>query len=789
MSPDDLAKILAAITTKSNETDPYQIHSSEAPGFRLVSVPLKGPNYIYWSRAVQIALRAKKKLGFVNGTIKAPEPDSDDYEKWATADSMVVSWLLNAMSKDISDAFVFSKRDESVTEYYTKLKKKWDDLLCLAPLPVCCETGTAISDYDNNRRLMQFLMGLGDEYDNVKNQVLLQSPLPSINKAYSMVMSIEKQREVQTSNATSTETAVIMMARKDNNNYSDNTSSSRNNNRYSSYPRKEDKKKEYCTKCKIGGHTIEDCFQINGYPGWFIEMQKKRGVDVRKYYSANNVAQVAISDSPLQQHVLSQKSSVVQDNAVTDYIQREFQKFLRAKGGFPDPAAEDVHNVNFTGILLNSVITSIDFNCKDNWIIDSGATDHITPKLSFFDQVVQLNPPKTICLLDKTTRKVTHIGNIKLNDRIILYNVLAQQPQLNTSADILTEIVECPTTDLSHVQPFVIRRGTRQRKPLSWLDDFVTDSQTHSNIYFSSSHLSFVAQISKVIAMNNELTALEQNNTWVLTDLPSNVTPTGYGSIERYKARLVAKGYNQLLVLLTIATASAWPIPPGYEKGKPGQAGRQRNKELTASLLTKGFHQSSFDHCLFTRGQVDLIAELKTYLHDKFTIKDLGHAKCFLDIVADTGLKLSSDMGKPLPDPECYRRLIGRFYAVQQLSQFMQTPHQQHFKAALAVGLFLPASNDLKLRAFSDADWASCTDSRRSITGRSSAESEYRAMASTVYFHSLVPTPIPLHCDNTTTIHIAANPVFHERTKHIDIDCHVTFVCKLGLVDFSPTPA
>ncbi|OAY52170.2 hypothetical protein MANES_04G051589v8 [Manihot esculenta] len=376
MSPDDLAKILAAITTKSNETDPYQIHSSEAPGFSLVSVPLKGLNYISWSRAVQIALRAKKKLGF-HGCIL----------------------LLNAMSKDISDAFVFSKSakalwdelkqrygesngpmiyqierdiagykqgDKSVTEYYTKLKKKWDELLCLAPLPVCCETG--------------------DEYDNVKNQVLLQSPLPSINKAYSMVMSVEKHREVQTNNATSIKTAVVMMARRGNNNYSDNTSSSRNNNRYNSYPRKEDKKKEYCTKCKIGGHTIENCFQINGYPGWFIEMQKKRGVDVRKYYSANNVAQVAVSDSPLQQHVLSQKT----------------------KGGFPDPAAEDVRNVNFAGTLLNSVITGIDFNCKDNWIIDYGATDHITPKLSFFDQVVQLNPSKTIRLPDKTTRKLTH---------------------------------------------------------------------------------------------------------------------------------------------------------------------------------------------------------------------------------------------------------------------------------------------------------------------------------------------------------------------------------------------
>ena len=72
---------------------------------------------------------------------------------------------------------------------------------------------------------------------------------------------------------------------------------------------------------------------------------------------------------------------------------------------------------------------------------------------------------------------------------------------------------------------------------------------------------------------------------------------------------------------------------------------------------------------------------------------------------------------------------------------------------------------------------------KHNVVARSSAEAEYRAMANAtcelIWLKQLLEelkfcevSPIKLLCDNQTVLHIASNPVFHERTKHIEIDCH-----------------
>ncbi|XP_048622908.1 uncharacterized mitochondrial protein AtMg00810-like [Brassica napus] len=214
----------------------------------------------------------------------------------------------------------------------------------------------------------------------------------------------------------------------------------------------------------------------------------------------------------------------------------------------------------------------------------------------------------------------------------------------------------------------------------------------------------------------------------------------------------------------------------------------------------------------------------------KYTLKllqEAGYLGCkpFL-VPMEPNSKLSDSSGGLLSDLSVYRKIVGKLlylthtrpditYAVHKLSQFMSAPRQDHLTAAQQVlrylkndpaqWMFYPASSSVHLTAFCDADWASCPDSRRSTTGycvflgdsliswrakkqhtvsRSSSEAEYRSIADTTCeliwlvvllrdLHCPLTGPATLFCDNQYAFHVASNPVFHERTKHIEIDCHV----------------
>ena len=181
--------------------------------------------------------------------------------------------------------------------------------------------------------------------------------------------------------------------------------------------------------------------------------------------------------------------------------------------------------------------------------------------------------------------------------------------------------------------------------------------------------------------------------------------------------------------------------------------------------------------------------------------------------------------GELFEDLERYRRLVGKLnyltvtcldiaHSVSVVSQYMSFSTVDNWaavehilcylKGAPGQGMLYSNHGHNRVECFTDSDWVGSKEDRRSTFGycvfiggnlvlwkskkqgvvsRSSAELEYRAMTQYVceimWLHQLlmevsIKTVVPakLWCDNQTALHIVLNPVFHERTKHIEIDCY-----------------
>ncbi|WZY73460.1 hypothetical protein YC2023_005700 [Brassica napus] len=224
-------------------SNPLFIHNADHAGITLVSDKLTGiGNFNTWRRSMMMALGARNKVVFVDGSFPELEKSHPDYSSWFRCNSIVCTWIVNAVDKsiaksimfldtarqmwlDIHDQFrqsngprtaeikqlIFSEvqGSQSINEYYTKLKQLWEELKNHeSPYKCCCarescESFKTLMDRDEQDRVLKFLMGLNDTFTATRGQILMMEPKPSLIKVFNLVSQEERQRSMKNSSVTS----------------------------------------------------------------------------------------------------------------------------------------------------------------------------------------------------------------------------------------------------------------------------------------------------------------------------------------------------------------------------------------------------------------------------------------------------------------------------------------------------------------------------------------------------------------------------------------------------------
>ncbi|XP_050136318.1 uncharacterized protein LOC126612060 [Malus sylvestris] len=286
---EDSTSAMAKLEPSSDPASPFFVHHSDHPGMMLVSTKLTGENYGTWCRSMSIALSAKNKLGFVDGSVEQPSAKTKPTESalWQRCNDMILMWIINTLSSNLATSVVYmttakdvwddlrerfsqqnvsrlfeiqrelarlTQSQQPINVYFTKLKGLWDEMDSYQTLKPCsCGAVQSNNEQVERTKVLQILMGLDDSYSAIRGQILLIQPLPSIRSVYSMLTQEEKQRGMAVGPGLVEPAAMVVQT-------------NRGNNGNHGKGRSSERKPLHCSYCDKDHHVIETCWKLHGYP-------------------------------------------------------------------------------------------------------------------------------------------------------------------------------------------------------------------------------------------------------------------------------------------------------------------------------------------------------------------------------------------------------------------------------------------------------------------------------------------------------------------------------------------
>nr|GEU99562.1 hypothetical protein [Tanacetum cinerariifolium] len=321
------------------------------------NMPIVGfENYKMRSTAMKIALTGKNKMGFIDGTCVKPDELKETYDKM---DGFVI---FNVVQKITA----LKQGDLSVPECYHTLNSLWREFDILSLLPTCtCAAHERLLKRNQLVRLMPFLMGLNDVYQPTRSILLARDLLPDVKDAFAVVSREESHRGLAPGKPLLNPILLLLLLK-------------------------------LTMHCGLIGHTIERCYELNGYPASFKRnpnLSKQSGF-VKKF-SGNNV--------DMSLNALTSSGSMS-----ASFTNEQMVKLLSLIN--EKPAANSGSYV---------------YNVTLGWIIDSGANQHMTTSIKNMFNVVDISSLKlSIGHPNGTMANITAIGSLRLTENVVLFDIL-----------------------------------------------------------------------------------------------------------------------------------------------------------------------------------------------------------------------------------------------------------------------------------------------------------------------------------------------------------------------------
>ena len=429
---------------------------------------LNGRNYLKWSQLIRTILKGKGKISHIMGT--GPDRQDPLFGVWDEEDSMIMAWLWNSMAPEISDTCMFlstskeiwdtiqqtysktkdtaqvydvkvktmaaKQGNKTVTEYANQLKSLWQELDHYKVIKTKCPKDAAmLKAFIEQDRIYDFLVGLNPEFDQVRIQILGKQEIPCFNEVVAIVRGEESRRGLMLDSQSIDGAAMVAGSNNNSTKKAERSSTSESGKSGQAGPLNRDNL--WCSYCKKPRHTRERCWKLHGKPpsrDWIPrgEQSKTQG----------------------QAYVATIQENAAKPQDFNGFNQEEIERLRSLISTLEKPLGTcslvySGKSPSFIGLNVSATTFA------NSWVMDSGATDHMTHSPHFFLTYSPCPSSKKIATANGSFITVAGIGDVKLKLSLVLKNVL-HVPTLSTNLISIQKLTQDSNCNVIFYQDFCV---------------------------------------------------------------------------------------------------------------------------------------------------------------------------------------------------------------------------------------------------------------------------------------------------------------------------------------------